>query len=244
MEMSVDDKVGMGSMEYSAKRMRMLLMFAGPVLALVCSAAAHLHFQDIVQLRLQIAPKSRLAPETNAPNLEGQRKVALYAAEVGDNPVAVVEQPLSRYSRYMVRLHLAAGDDQVVAINAPPGGLEVEVRDMTGDNVWNDLVVRPALFQWPLSVLLNDGHDHFTVAFAPSPNSLDSGDEASGGRRHHDLAVLAPCNSKAGDLASSGKIPLPKLQQNFLSPTTPWVTDRISSTSSSGRAPPAVATSI
>jgi hypothetical protein len=79
----------------------------------------------------------------------------------------VAEQVFARYSLYTVRLQFASGAEQSIAITAPPGGLRPEMWDMSGDNVPNDLVLTSRLLRSPLIVLLNDGHDHLTVAVSP-----------------------------------------------------------------------------
>jgi len=76
----------------------------------------------------------------------------------------VTEQPSAGYTKYTVELHLASGAEQSVIVRAPPGGLQVEMHDMTGDRVQNDVVLRPALLRWLPTVLVNDGHEHFEVA--------------------------------------------------------------------------------
>jgi hypothetical protein len=158
---------------------------------------------------------------------------------------AVVNQNLFMSTRYTVRVRLSGGAEQFILVTAPPGGLQLEVRDMTGDNIRNDLVLRPALIHWPLIVLLNDGHDHFRVAISATlPSSLDSGSHASRGRQIPETVALTSTSSKAGPKASSRQIPVPSLQQDFLSPLTQGVTNRTDHRSVLGRAPPAIATRI
>jgi hypothetical protein len=85
----------------------------------------------------------------------------------------VIEQPSVGYAKYTVQLHLASGAEQSFVVMAPPGGLQVEMRDMTGDNIPNDVVLRPALLRWLPTVLVNDGHQHFEVAWSgPDPGSF------------------------------------------------------------------------
>jgi hypothetical protein len=75
----------------------------------------------------------------------------------------VIEHGVDGYAKYTVQLHLASGAEQSIVVTAPSGGLQIEMQDMTGDKVPNDLVIRPALLQWLPTVLVNDGHDHFAV---------------------------------------------------------------------------------
>src|ERR1700719_433106 len=103
--------------------------------------------------------------------IEG-RENTHYAMGFGDAPrldvEAIVDEVLALYTRYTLRLHPASGADQTIVVSAPVGGLELEMRDMTGDGIPNDLVVTPALLHLPLMVLVNDGNDHFTVAISAS----------------------------------------------------------------------------
>src|SRR5581483_10434645 len=62
--------------------------------------------------------------------------------------------------RYTLRLSTGSGGEQSIDVVAPPGGVQLALRDMTGDKVVNDLVVTPVLLHWPLTVLVNDGHNH------------------------------------------------------------------------------------
>lgn len=153
--------------------------------------------------------------------------------------VAVVSQNLVLSTRYTVRVRLSGGDEQVFAITAPPGGLQLEVRDMTGDDVRNDLILRPALIHWPLIVLLNDGHDHFTVAISATlPTSVDSGSRASRGRQIPEIAALMSASLKAGSQFSSRQIWDSTLQRRLLPPLAQTVANEVAHRSVLGRAPP------
>jgi hypothetical protein len=113
---------------------------------------------------------------------------------------------------------------------------------MTGDDVPNDLVLRPAL-HWPLIVLLNDGHDHFTVAISSTPsNTLDSGNRASRENQLPETLALTSAGSQGGRLANHKRIVASQLQQDFLSLGTQSVFRGMSHTTVSGRSPPATLT--
>jgi len=161
------------------------------------------------------------------------------------NAAAVVNENLSLSTRYTVRVRLSGGNEQVIAITAPPGGLQFELRDMTGDDVRNDLILRPALIHWPLIVLLNDGHDHFSVAISATlPSSVDSGSRASRSRQNPETAALTSSSHKAGPQASSRQILGSILQPSFLPPLAQRVANQVAHRSALGRAPPAIATRI
>jgi len=150
----------------------------------------------------------------------------------------IVEQAFAGYARYTVRLRFASGAEQSIAVIAPPGGLRPEMRDMTGDEVPNDVVLTPALFRWPPAVLVSDGHDHFAVAISIAFPSLFGEGKASKARSVQDAAALASSGFKVGARANRGGLSLPQPQKTILPPLAQTVGDRSGHTSHSGRAPP------
>jgi hypothetical protein len=228
------------------------LRVAGLVLAFTLFIGGGARFHDTIRghLRAGAADNARatlsnpVTPEP--PKLSNFRSVTRYlmgfAGDRSLDVATVVEQVRTGYTRYTVQLELSSGADQSIAVMAPPGGLRPEVLDMTGDGVRNDLVLTPMLLHWPLTVLVNDGHDHFEVAIsATSPGSLGSGeDRASGKRDVQSDAVLMSSGFRADCLTSGGRPFLPRLQENIFSPIAQAATVRLGHTSSSERAPPRV----
>lgn len=152
----------------------------------------------------------------------------------------VIEQPSTGYTKYTVRLHLASGAEQSVVVSAPPGGLQVEMRDMTGDKVQNDVLLRPVLVRWLPTVLVNDGHEHFEIAMSgANPSSFSSSEDmGSRPRETQTFALLVSSRLKAAHLLNGGRFSGPRLQQRLLSSFTQTVAPRLSHASNSGRAPP------
>jgi hypothetical protein len=152
----------------------------------------------------------------------------------------VIEQPSGGYTKYTVQLHLASGAEQSVVVTAPPGGLRVEMRDMTGDKVPNDVVLRPALLRRLPTVLVNDGHEHFDVAVSGTdPSSLSTNEDLGSRRRDSQtFALLTSSGFKAVHLPNSRRVFDPQLRECLFSTFTQTVTDRLGHASSSGRAPP------
>lgn len=221
------------------------------VLAVCSSVGAHSHLRTMSRRPTRAVPPPVSVPaqrESAPPSAHGSG--SLDAVEFdGDQSLdaaAVIRQTFEPSTRYVVHVHLSSGADQFIAVNAPQGGLELEVRDMTGDNVRNDLVLRPALVHWPLSVLVNDGHDHFTVSISGVyPGALDSGgDQASTPDRTQEIAALVFSSSEGSALANRVGTFLPQLQQSLFSSISQMVTTSSGRASSSGRAPPAAATRI
>jgi hypothetical protein len=155
----------------------------------------------------------------------------------------VIEQPSAGYTKYIVELHLASGAEQSVIVRAPPGGLQVEMQDMTGDKIPNDVVLRPALLRWLPTVLVNDGHEHFEIAVSgPDPSSLSSREDLGSRRRDSQtFALLMSSGFKAVHLPNSRRLFDPQLQECLFSPFTQTATNRLGHASSPGRAPPLVA---
>jgi hypothetical protein len=183
-------------------------------------------------------------PESSASNnrLEITRYVMDFEGDHSLDLATVVEQTIGTYSRYTVQLRLASGAEQSIDVKAPPGGLQLEMRDMNGDSVPNDLVLTPALLCWLPTILLNDGHDHFAVAVSVTdPDSLSSGLELeSRGNDDQGTVALMSSGSKAGGLMNGGGLLLSQVQDELLSPTTQAIAQSLGYSSSSGRAPPAL----
>jgi hypothetical protein len=154
----------------------------------------------------------------------------------------VIEQPSAGYTKYTVELHLASGAEQSVIVRAPPGGLQVEMQDMTGDKIPNDVVLRPALFRWLPTILVNDGHEHFEVAVSgPDPSSFSSNEDLGSRRRDSQtFALLMSSGFRAVHLPNSRRLIDPQLQECLFSSFTQTVANRLGHASSPGRAPPLV----
>ena len=161
------------------------------------------------------------------------------------SPLNAISQNQAAWNvRYTVRLKLDSGDEQSVSVMAPPGGLQLAMRDMTGDHVPNDVVVTPALLHWPLTVLVNDGRQ-FTVAISGTfPDSASDRDRASSRQGIWDVSALLAGNSETHAASTRGAI-VPSLQgEAFLSPAATTVTISRTFGPGSGRAPPSFVTNI
>jgi hypothetical protein len=165
-----------------------------------------------------------------------------FAGDHSLDAATVIEQGFGDYAKYTVQLRLASGAKQSIVVAAPPGGLRIEMQDMTGDKVPNDLVLRPALLQWLPTVLLNDGHDHFAViesgtaqgCFTSAQEFAPSGSDGRG------TVALMSSGFKAHALLKHGGLPLSRMTVEFVRPRTESVTKDIDHASSSERAPPAL----
>jgi len=167
-----------------------------------------------------------------------------FAGDHSLDVATVIEQPSAGYTKYTVQLHLASGAEQSVVVSAPPGGLQVEMHDMTGDKVPNDVVLRPALVRWLPTILVNNGHEHFDVAVSGTDPSSFSSSEDLGSRRRDSqtFALLMSSGFKAVQLPNSRRLFDPQLQEYLFSSFTQTVPDRLGHASSPGRAPPLVTT--
>jgi hypothetical protein len=174
--------------------------------------------------------------EFSTPNdpLEVTHTVVNFDGDHSLDVTTAVEQNISGYAHYSVQLRSDSGAVQVFEVAAPPGGLQVEMRDMTGDAIPNDLLLRSALLHRLPTVLVNDGHDHFTVAIsAGDPGSISCGEQfAPGGNDGHGTIGMMSSGFRTGGLRH-GHALFPQLS----------VGDSVHR-SSSGRAPPVFATFI
>jgi hypothetical protein len=194
--------------------------------------------------RISLAHAVSPVPNTSEPSaLNHSRMVARYATRFeGDHSLdaaTVTELISAPLTLYTVRLQFASGAEQSISVTAPPGGLQPEMRDMSGDSIANDLVLTSKLLGLAPIVLLNEGHDHLTVAI--SPGSFASGeDRASGSQQIHRGLALLSAKFRPGELRNAGGQHAPQAQENLLSPIAQIFAEPAEPTSSSGRAPPAL----
>ena len=226
------------------------LWFASLLFAVILSGALRANSQDGMRARPQAGATNSLAEASSTsvtgeqpPELEYPLEITRFDTEFdGDHSLdvaTVVEQASSGTSRYLVRLQLASGTEQLITMTAPPGGLRLEMRDMTGDNVPNDVVLIPRLLRWPPTILVNEGHDHFEVAITgPFPGSLGSGEgRASRSLPFQEEAVLVP-SFHAGAWLSHRRLFALRFRQMQIFQTDQPPAMRFSCGANSGRAPP------
>jgi hypothetical protein len=134
-------------------------LLLGLALTLAVGACAQSETFDRGQFDAEISGHAAAAPDFVA--WANHREVTRYATAFdGDHSLeaaTVDEQAFARYTLYIVRLKFASGTEQSLAVVAPPGGLQPEMRDMSGDSIPNDLVLNSRLLRSPLVVMLNDG---------------------------------------------------------------------------------------
>jgi hypothetical protein len=227
-----------------------VLWALGLALALALSTGGREQSDDLACTGTQVSAReiaaehvlTPAAPES--PELGVRREVTRYTMDFeGDHSLdvaTVVEQVYSGYASYTVQLQLASGAEQSIAVTAPPGGLRLEMHDMTGDKVPNDLVLRPAFVHWLSTVLVNDGHDHFAVAISNRPSDSLSAEQDLESKRAESRGTAALMSSgfKAGGPKNGTEI-FSQLRKLLLASTMQTVFPRWEHTTSSGRAPPA-----
>jgi|SRR5208283_4133233 len=216
-------------------------------LAFALSIGVGTHSQDIARTQLRadgcsFAQEGSSLPNATEPSLlSNHRMVARYATRLeGDHSLdaaTVTEMISAPYTLYTVRLQFASGAEQSIVVTAPPGGLQPEMRDMSGDSVANDLVLTSKLLGLPPIVLLNEGHDHLAVAISPGAFASGEGRASGSHEVHRGLALLSG-KFKAGKLSNCGGLQHPGAQENLFSPIAPIFAQPADHTSSSGRAPP------
>lgn len=118
------------------------------------------------------------------------------------------DQVGSASTNYSIQFHLSAYGRQVIQLVAPPGGLQIEARDVNGDHAV-DLVLTTAWFKHPVAVLLNDGHGRFSRA-QPSefPGAFtDSKRGWSSSSNQASEAIGIPPQSRSGICSDATNLP-------------------------------------
>jgi hypothetical protein len=199
-------------------------------------------FQGADASRIAATVGPRATPESKN-RVEIRNYFMDYAGDHSLDVATVIEQPTLGYAKYIVHLHLASGAEQSVVVSAPPGGLQVEMQDMTGDKIPNDIVLRPALARRLPTILINDGHEHFRVAISgtdpgafSSPENLDSRKDDS-----QTFAWMLSSGFKAVHLSNTRRPFDPHHQESFLPPCTQAIAFQLVHATSAGRAPPSIA---
>jgi hypothetical protein len=233
------------------------LWVAGLVSAFALSFGGHVYSEELAGGQPEPGAIRKISrPIPASPSVHGVpaprdfREKANYVRELnGYRSLSIateVEQPGSGLVHYLVRLHLDSSREQSIDVMAPPGGLEPEVRDMTGDNTRNDLLLTPAMFCWPPIVLVNDEHDHFAVAISGAiPDSMSSREELTSrtGNAQGAAGLISSGFKVGGPLPRRGLV-LPQFQGSPLLAINGVPTVSPDYASNSGRAPPSFVTSI
>jgi hypothetical protein len=155
----------------------------------------------------------------------------------------ITEEATGGHANYTVNLRLASGVEQSVVVVGPPGGLQIEMHDMTGDHVPNDVILRPVLFSLLPTVLVNDGHDHFAVVVSGAdPDNFSSSEDLGSRRRNGQTFVfLRSSGFRTIHLSESKRMLVPRLRQCIFSPFAQSVASGAHCTSATDRAPPSAA---
>lgn len=186
-----------------------------------------------------------IAPPPPAPpsRVEVKNYLMGFAGDHSLDAATVVEQASAGYAKYTVRLRLASGAEQSVVVAAPAGGLQIEMHDMTGDHVANDVVLRPALLRSLPTVLVNDGHDHFAVVVSATASGTCSSREGLGSRERdaQTFAFLRSFGFRVVCLPQGKRLLVPQRQRSSADLSARKFTQGMDHASSPGRAPPVLA---
>jgi hypothetical protein len=106
-------------------------------------------------------------------DFDGDLKPDLAKVEIGRSDLTSAD--------YWIQLQLSAAGRQTFQIVAPIGGLQIDARDVNGDQAL-DLILTTTWLRQPVAILLNDGHgafsqvdsDAFPEAFSESETSWSS----------------------------------------------------------------------
>jgi hypothetical protein len=213
------------------------------VLACTSLLGVRAHSQELAQGQLQTDASafSSMPVAIEESNSGNHRRTTRYSTRSdGDHSLdaaIVTEQVFARCTLYEVQLQFASGAEQSIVVAAPPGGLRPEMRDMSGDSIPNDLVLTSGLLRLPLVVLLNEGHDHLTVAILPGSFTSDE-ERASGQGEIHNASALPASGFRAGNFLSEGGMRFPQSRATVLLSPVCFVAKYADYPASSGRAPP------
>ncbi len=166
-----------------------------------------------------------------------------------DLATAEIERSDSRFTRYLIRLQLAAGpgqhgqSGQFIGVTGAFGLPEISAVDVNGDHAL-DLVLTAAGQQQPIAILLNDGRGKFSLA---NPRDFPAAAVDSpwhwGSASHpfQDLAVLIPTRAPQADSQNARHLLVPRhLAELRFSRNRGFRPDPLYS-SPLGRAPPQLA---
>jgi len=221
---------------------------AGLVLLSILSVGARARSQDLRsgQLKNDSGRSVQEASFNLRPSVVGRTEALHRIAgfyDVGSVDIAIAAQEVTtRYICYRIRVRFPSGGYQSIAVIGPPGGFQFEVRDVTGDDVRNDLILTPALFPGLPTFLVNDGHDHFAVANSGVPGSLTAGENVTRGAADDQAAAaLAPSGFAAGSHMKCAKLYVPQPKETLPIFASPRAATRLGLMPGSGRAPPLAA---
>jgi hypothetical protein len=156
-------------------------------------------------LGLATAPASAATPAQDSSHAAARANSSFAIADFDgdqrpDLATAEIERSDSRFTRYLIRLQLAAGpgrskqSGQVSGVTGAFGVPRISAIDVNGDHAL-DLVLTAAGQQQPIAVLLNDGRGKFSLANPrdfPSAVSDSPWRLGSASHQFQDLAVLIP----------------------------------------------------
>jgi hypothetical protein len=123
-----------------------------PLITLLGLASAH---AAVPQPKLLSATVASVEPRVAfaIADFDGDHRPDVASVEPGANGALPTQ--------YQIQLRLSASGRRFIHLNAPPGGLWIEARDVNHDGAV-DLVVVTAWRRQPVAVLLNNGHGSFS----------------------------------------------------------------------------------
>jgi VCBS repeat protein len=207
------------------------LVLSLSVLCTVLSLAQGAQVQHALSLVSPVSPTG--IPQFAIGDFDGDRKPDL--AEVQ------VDRTDSQATQYSIQVHLTSGASQSIGVTAPFGGLQIEPRDVNGDNA-PDLIVSTAFQHEPVAVFLNDGQGNFTRAEPTAfPEAFIRSDTAwsSYSNPPIDAVVVAPL-SNIGICRQSEALHCFRLRADLIPDPNPGFLPNSFLTSHAGRAPPSV----
>jgi hypothetical protein len=142
---------------------------------------------------------------------------------------------------YWVEIQLTSAARQSFRVVAPLGGLQIEARDVNGDDAL-DLVISTAWLRQPVSILLNDGRGHFS---AVDPSAFSTKLRESGRTwapttgQAAQAAAISP-RWRSGDASQTNRMARSRTQTSLICPASSEKHSGVFCTIHQGRAPPSL----
>jgi hypothetical protein len=127
----------------------------GMLLLVVCASIIAVCLQTVTPARNCTRHEAGIVPQFTIEDFDGDSRPDIAIVSEGRNG--------SADDHYRIRFLLSSGGSQNIDLTAPVGGLDINSRDVNGDDSL-DVVITTAATNRPVAVLLNDGAGNFTAS--------------------------------------------------------------------------------
>jgi hypothetical protein len=128
---------------------------AGVLLLLVFASIVAVGVETVCPARTVAPHEARIVPQFTIEDFDGDNRPDIATVQEGRSGA------VDRY--YRIKFQLSSGGSQNIDLTAPMGGLDLNSRDVNGDD-FLDVVVTTAGTNRPVAILLNNGAGNFTAS--------------------------------------------------------------------------------